>query len=187
MSRSLAARSLAALVLVASLAAFSQPAVSQSVPAGLQGKSAVVSWTENRTQRNVGEERTETVAVPYSYRVYFSGAGRPFARLTVANRRGETASRDRVGAGERSGDGGARSLQMRGNSLVATSGHGGGARRIEIKFDGSSSCSANVILGRSGGQKIVMRNLVSGKQMEILSATTSAASCSLQSGNVFGN
>ena len=163
-----------------------QPAKAQSAPAGLQGKSAVVSWTENRTQRNVGEERTETVPVPYTYRVYFSTQGRPFARLTVANRRGETASRERVGTGERAGDGGARSLQMRGNTLTATSGHGGGARRIEIKFDGSG-CSASVILGRSGAQKIVMRNLVSGKQMEILSSSTSAASCSVQSGNVFGN
>ncbi len=165
-----------------------QVADAQSAPAGLQGKSAIVSWTENRTQRNLGEERTETVAVPYTYRVYFSTAGRPFARLTVANRRGETGSRERVGTGARAGDGGARSLQMRGNSLTATSGHGGGARRIEVKFDGSSGCSASVILGKqSGAQKIVMRNIVSGKRMEILSSTTSAASCSLQNGNVFEN
>jgi hypothetical protein len=32
-----------------------------------------------------------------------------------------------------------------------------------------------------------MTNIVSGKKMEILSASTSGASCSLQSGNVFGN
>jgi hypothetical protein len=172
------------------IAAFWAPlALAQSTPAGLQGKSAIVSWTETRTQRNVGEERTETVPVPYSYRVYFSSAGRPFARLTVANQRGETASRERVGTGERSGDGGARSLQMKGNSLVATSGHGGGARRIQVTFDGSyASCSASVILAKQvGGSKIIMRNLVSNKQMEILSSTTSAASCSLQAGNVFGN
>jgi len=168
---------------------WTQFAFAQSTPAGLQGKSAVVSWTENRTQRNVGEERTETVPVPYSYRVYFSSAGRPFARLTVANQRGETASRERVGTGERSGDGGARTLQMKGNSLVATSGHGGGARRIQVTFDGSyASCSAAVILAKQvGASKIIMRNLVSNKQMEILSVTTSAASCSLQAGNVFGN
>jgi hypothetical protein len=165
-----------------------QCAFAQSTPAGLQGKSATVSWTETRTQRNVGEERTETVPVPYTYRVYFSSAGRPFARLTVANQRGQTASRDRVGTGERSGDGGARSLQMQGNSLVATSGHGGGARRIQITFDGSYvGCSAAVIIARQvGSSKIIMRNLVSNKQMEILSATASAASCSVQAGNVFG-
>jgi hypothetical protein len=129
------------------------------------------------------------VPVPYTYRVYFSGAGRPFARLTVANQRGETASRQLVGTGERSGDGGARSLQMRGNSLVSTSGHGAGARRIQVTFDGSyASCTTSVVLARQvGGGKIIMRNLVSNKQMEILSSTTSAASCSLQAGNVFGN
>jgi hypothetical protein len=165
-----------------------QCAYAQSVPAGLQGKSAIVSWTETRTQRNVGEERTETVGVPYTYRVYFSTGGRPFARLTVADQRGQTGSRERVGTGERSGDGGARSLQMQGNSLVATSGHGGGARRLQVTFDGSyASCSAAVVLARQvGSSKIVMRNLVSNKQMEILSATTSAASCSVQAGNVFG-
>lgn len=165
-----------------------QPAVAQTVPAGLQGKSAIVSWVENRTQKNVGEERTQTVGVPYTYRVYFSGAGRPFARLTVANQRGETASRERVGTGEGSRDGGARSLQMKGNTLVATSGHGGGARRIQVNFDGGSSCNANVILGKqSGASKIIMKNIVTNKQMEILSVTTSGASCSLQNGNVFGN
>jgi hypothetical protein len=164
-------------------------ASAQSTPAGLQGKSAVVSWTETRTQRNVGEDRTENVPVPYTYRVYFSSAGRPFARLTVANQHGQVASRDRVGTGERSGDGGARSLLMQGNSLVATSGHGGGARRIQVTFDGSfANCTANVILAKQvGASKIIMRNLVSNKQMEILSVTTSAASCSLQVGNVFGN
>jgi hypothetical protein len=77
---------------------------------------------------------------------------------------------------------------MRGNTLVSTSGHGGGARQIRVTFDGGySSCSANVILGRSGGGKVMMTNLVSGKRMEILSNTTSGATCSLRSGNVFGN
>ncbi len=167
-----------------------QPAAAQSVPAGLQGKSATVSWIENRTQKYVDEGgRTESVPVPYTYRVYFSGAGRPFARLTVANRRGETASRERVGTGSGQREDGARSLQMRGNSLVASSGHGGGARQIQVTFDGGySSCSANVILGRqSSASKIMMTNIVSNKRMEILSVTTSGASCSLQNGNVFGN
>lgn len=180
---------IARLVIVLPFAAWGlQPAFAQS-PAGLKGKSAVVSWVENRTQKNVREERTETVGVPYTYRVYFSGAGRPFARLTVANRRGEAASRERVGTGDRSTAEGARSLQMQGNSLIATSGHGGGARRIQVTFDGSySSCSANVILGKqTGAGKFTMKNIVSGKQMEILSVSTSGASCSLQNGNVFGS
>jgi hypothetical protein len=174
---------------IALLLTASQAASAQSVPAGLQNKSAVVSWTENRTQRNVGEERTETVAVPYTYRVYFSSAGRPFARLTVANRRGETASAERVGTGTRTAEGGARSVQMQGRSVVTTATFAGGARRIQVDFDGNfSSCSANVILGRSSGaNKIIMNNLVSKKKMEILSVTTSGASCSLQAGNVFGN
>ena len=162
-------------------------AASAQAPAGLQNKSAVVSWTENRTQRYIDEGVTESVGVPYTYQVYFSSAGRPFARLTVANRRGVTASRERVGTGERSRDGGVRSLQMRGNTLLATSGHGGGARQIQVTFDGGSSCSANVILGKAGGGKVIMTNLVSGKRMEILSSTTSGATCSLRSGNVFGN
>jgi hypothetical protein len=77
---------------------------------------------------------------------------------------------------------------MQGNSLVATSGHGGGARRIQVTFDGSyAGCSAAVIIAKQvGSSKIIMRNLVSNKQMELLSATASAASCSVQAGNVFG-
>lgn len=160
---------------------------SAQAPAALQSKSAVVSWTENRTQRYLDDGRTETVGVPYTYRVYFSTAGRPFARLTVANQRGVTASRERVGTGERMRPDGVRSLQLRGNSLTATSGHGAGARRIQITFDGNyASCSASVILGKSGTGKITMTNLVSGKKMEILASSTSGATCSLQNGNVFG-
>ena len=175
------------LITVAGL--WPQSSYAQTAPAGLQGKSVVATWVENRTQRNVGEERTETVGVPYSYRAYVSSAGRPFARLTVSNQRGASASAERVGAGTRAVADGTRSLQFRGNSLVATSTHGGGARRIQIEFDGGfSSCRANVILGKQpGAQKIIMTNLVSKRQMEILSASTSAATCSIQSGNVFGD
>ena len=68
------------------------------------------------------------------------------------------------------------------NPLIA------GARRISITFDaGYGSCNARVIFGREGGTgPIRQRSVLSGRRFEVVSIQTSAPSCSITSGNVFG-
>ena len=68
------------------------------------------------------------------------------------------------------------------NPLIA------GARRVSITFDvGYGSCNARVIFGREGGTgPIRQRSVLSGRRFEVVSIQTSAPSCSIMSGNVFG-
>jgi hypothetical protein len=62
----------------------------------------------------------------------------------------------------------------------------GGARQISASFDASfNSCTAGVILGRSGSGPILQKKM-SGGEVEPLSATAGGASCSISTGNPFG-
>jgi hypothetical protein len=63
-----------------------------------------------------------------------------------------------------------------------------GARRVSITFDAAyTSCMARVIFGREGGTgPIRVRSRFKGGPFEIDSIQTSAPSCSIMAGNVFG-
>src|SRR6478609_10208695 len=108
-----------------------------SAPAGLQGKSVVVSWTETRVQRFVGEGEFRTVNGAITLSVYVSSAGRVFSRLAFETRRGAGQSDQLAGAGAR------RVPSFSGNTMTVihplTS---GGVRRMHVTFDGAfSTCS----------------------------------------------
>lgn len=162
-------------------------------PAGMRGKSAVVTWSENRVLRAVGEQATRHMGVNYNYSVYVSSAGRPFSRMsaTVMGPRGfsGTGSSEGVGASGQSFSGGARSMQFQGRSLINTSSMTGMARRIQVDFDdGFASCTARVVVARQvGAQKMMAKSLVNQREIEVISATPGAAACAVRSGNVFGN
>jgi hypothetical protein len=170
------------------LLALPAAALAQSAPAAMRGKSVVVTWSENRTQRFVGEQQVRHLQVGYTMSVYVSSAGRPFSRLTATMPRGGSGSAEHVGAGGRSSSGGARQVQFQGRSLVMTAGLTGGARRISVDFgDAFTSCSARVLIAKQvGSQSMRGKGLVSGRELEILSASAGSASCSVREGNVFG-
>lgn len=159
-----------------------------AAPASIYGKSVVVTWTEERQQKIVGEEHMRNVLRNAQFSVYISDQGRPFSRMSYsfANNRGTVRSgaKDRVG-----GDGGGgRNVSFSGNTMNVTMRMGdGGARNLVVNLAGDS-CSAQVIVGKEQGAKqIRAKSMVTGNQMEILSIKSSAASCRVQSGNVFGN
>lgn len=160
-----------------------------AAPAQLYGKSVIVSWFEERDQRVAGEEHTRNVGAHGQFSVYLSGAGRPFSRMsyTVTRARGQAASgsRDAVG-GESSG--GNRSVVFQGNTLSVGMTMAGGARRILVNFEnGFQGCSAQVLTGKAEGvDRIHAKSMVNGRDLEILSVKTGAASCRIQDGNVFG-
>lgn len=159
-----------------------------AAPANLYGKSVVVSWTEERQQKIVGEETMRNVSRHAQFSVYISDQGRPFSRMSYsfANNRGalRSGARDRVG-GE---GGGGRNVSFSGNTMNVTMKMGdGGARNLVVSLSGDS-CSAQVIVGKAeGASRIRTTSMVSGNQMEIQSIRSSGASCRVQSGNVFGN
>jgi hypothetical protein len=159
-----------------------------ATPAQLTGKSVVISWTENRTQRTVESGRILQVSNNFQASIYISSAGRLFTRMAVNGTRG-AGSHDQVGGAGTNQSGGASVAQLNGNSLVINSAFSGGARHVEANFDsGFSSCSAKVILGKANaGGTFRMNSLINGKEIEVLSSTVSAASCSIRDGNVFAN
>jgi hypothetical protein len=64
------------------LTLLSAVAYSASPPKELYAKSIIVTWTEHRNQRQVGEADFRDVVVPLSLTIYVSTIGRPFSRTT---------------------------------------------------------------------------------------------------------
>lgn len=158
------------------------PGAAGAAPAQLSGKSIIVSWSETRVQRGVGEINWRSVNASHSLSVYISSAGRVFSRFSATTRRG-SGSNEQV-----SGGGGSRVPSFSGNSMTIVAPSQGMARRIAVEFgDGFSSCTASVIRGKeSGASSGFGTSLITGQRIETQSVTTSGASCSLRAGNVFG-
>jgi hypothetical protein len=174
--------------LFATVAGSGSPAQAQGAAAGLRGKSVIASWTEIRVQRLGGIGEFTERAVANSLSAYISAEGRVFARRTVfssgSKRRG---SGSQSSVGENAG--GRQQASIQGRSLVIiTNFRAGGARMARIDFDaGFSSCTANVILGRENGTAVVHgRSQIGGQALEIKSAKVTNPTCSIRSGNVFG-
>jgi hypothetical protein len=155
-----------------------------SAPSQLRGKSITVSWTESRVQRNVGEANFRSVTASHRFNIYISSTGRMFSRLTNTTRRG-TGSKDEVGGASEA----KRTPVFSGQSLtVFIPSKGTGVRRVAVDFDKDfGSCTASVLRARPEGATIMTGNsIITGKSLEIQSVNVGAASCTIQSGNIFG-
>jgi hypothetical protein len=156
-----------------------------AAPQSFYGKTLRVSWDETRSQRVAGETAFKTVSLPFVYSVYTSSKGQLFKRMSSNSARANW-TKDRVGTSGTDGEGaGAASFQ--GNTLIATMNNGGLGRRIRITFDGGSSCSAEVVSGKSSSGVASTRSNATGKTMEFESVSAGTASCSVQDGNAFAN
>jgi hypothetical protein len=154
-----------------------------AAPAQLYGKSIVVSWTEQRDQREPWQDFHRQVMRAGTFTIYISSAGRTFTRFDYAGGRNVIPS-DQVGAGNAVIP---RVINFQGRSLSVTMPLEGGARNIALTFDeGFGSCSAEVITGKAQGTtKIVAKSLNAGHRFEIFSIKTGPASCQIRAGNVF--
>jgi hypothetical protein len=154
-----------------------------SAPDALKGKSVVLTWTETRQQRNVGEPSFYSVNASRSLSIYVSTAGRVFSRATSSTRSGSGTIEQAPGEG-----GGAyptRTALFGGQTMTLIGETKGGARRTLIEFDASfASCSARVALAFQSGKTSVSLSLITKKYVEIKSVTMSGTSCSVKSGNV---
>ena len=157
-----------------------------AAPSQLFGKSVVVSWTETRSSRWVGQDRLFNTVRYGGLKVYVSSTGKPFNRLTMKTPRGEGGDSDQVtGGGSDNFEN--RVVSFRGRSLTVATPMIGGVRNVAVEFDdGFTSCTARSLTGMAAGAKmIVMKSLPSGRPFEIHSIQSGPASCSVQSGNVF--
>jgi hypothetical protein len=175
------------LVCIALLGSMASTSGALAAPQSLYGKTLRVTWNEARTQRVRGEGEFKSVSIPLSYTVYVSSKGQLFKRLTSTNATGRyTGSKDRVGVSGSSADG-SGSVSFQGNTLIHTANNNGLGRRIRITFDGSSSCSAEVLTGKAGTDTAIVRSNATGKMLEFQSVSAGPASCSVQEGNAFAN
>jgi hypothetical protein len=160
-----------------------------AAPSQLYGKSVVVSWTENRMQTTDRSATPVSKTASGQFSVYVSDKGRAFSRVSMTVERGRrgTASGQRDAV---QGEGSARSVNFSGNSMTMAAPRGdAGAMMIRVTFDsGFSGCSAHVVTGKSGGASHTrIQSMVTGGTYDFYSVQTSGESCSIQSGNVFGN
>jgi hypothetical protein len=172
------------------LAALTTAYAGSTPPKQLYGKSVIVSWTESRSQRAVGEQAFRPMSVNLQRSVYVSTAGRVFARTSAgatSGRRSVSGAAESVGTTGTNFSGGAHNVQFQGNSIIMTGGFTASARRVMINFDNSfESCTAQAITAKEVGAKIaVWRGIGSGRLLEVESVSAGPASCSVRSGNVF--
>jgi hypothetical protein len=157
----------------------SQAYAAVGAPEALKGKSVVLTWSETRQQRHVGEPNFYTVNASVNLVVYVSMADRIFVRQINSTRSGS-------GSFERSPDahsGGAASFA--GHTLTLIGGTAGGAHRTLVDFDPSfTSCSARVSLGFQSGKTSISFSPITKRQVEMKSMTASGISCSIRAGNV---
>ena len=161
------------------------PQVSYAAPPkDLYGKSVIITWTETREQRPLGEQAWRQVSGTETLKIYVSEAGRVFVvhSYTTPGGTAETPGQV-VGLGKRKVDFNGRSL------LILEPWGNGGATRITTDFDaGFGSCSTQVTRGKENPTTIT--RVYSGiikRVNETRSAQVGGASCSIRGGNVFGN
>ncbi|HMA72554.1 MAG TPA: hypothetical protein VKP67_13860 [Xanthobacteraceae bacterium] len=172
-------------------------------PAPLLGKSVIVSWITNRQQKFEGTDEVAFRSRGSTLSIYISTAGRAFSTEMVvrpAGGGGRGGGRGRGGGAgpttestqapdeSRNSTGGTRVVHFDGGALLVDNPLIAGARRVSITFDaGYGSCNARVIFGREGGTgPIRQRSILSGRRFEVISVQTSAPSCAVRPGNVFG-
>jgi hypothetical protein len=160
---------------------------SSTAPSQLFGKSVVVGWSEARMQRRASEATFHAKNVSITESIYISTAGRPFERRAYPR---SGIQRENVGASGLSSTGNAHVVQFQGQSILITTGHINGARRIQIDFDGNFlGCTAHVVNGKEAGAgAYTVRSLQnSNMPVEVEAVSTSAATCSIKDGNVFAD
>jgi hypothetical protein len=154
-------------------------------PEPLKGKSVVIAWTETRQQRNVGEPNFRSVNASHSLSIYVSATGRVFSRRINRTASGSGAT-EQV-AGESGGPYPTRTPMFNGQTMTVIGETKGGARRTSINFDaGFASCTATTSTAFEAGKSSISLSPITKKYVEIRSVTANGASCSVQSGNVFG-
>jgi hypothetical protein len=177
---------------VAATAAFALPTTAAlAAPTELYGKSIVVRWTEEREQRLVGQGDFQSRSFSGGLSIYIGTEGHVFNRQSMATpegRRGLKATRTVEGSADQVGSGGNSSVSFQGHAMTAVAMAQHGAQLVKVTFDPSfSSCTAEVIRGKQEGANAMVQNSLirPGTQVEIRSSHTSAASCTIQNGNVF--
>lgn len=173
--------------LAGALACISTLAVAQGAPKQLYNKSVTLSWAQSGAMMVDGRVRPAGSTL-YTRQVYVSSAGRLFVRAsrdggaTSTVRHASKAESDPT-AGLAPGGGG---LRFQGNKLVGVIVLASGAVQAAATFDASfSSCSLDVIMGKSNGGPIKMKLPDGSTGQAVSEVKISYPKCATSDGNVF--
>jgi len=148
-----------------------------AAPEALEGKSVILTWTETRQRRYVGEPHFYSVNGSVSLSVYVSTAGRVFSRRTNSTRAGSGTIEQAPGEG-----GGAyptRTALLGGQTMTLFGETKGGAYRTLIEFDANfASCSARVALGFQSEKTSISLSPITKKYVEMKSVTANGPATS---------
>ncbi len=161
---------------------------SAAPPQGLHGKSILVTWTEARLKRHVGEPNFYNVSARHDLRIYISATGRVFSRLTNTTGAGSGNTEQVAGGGASPIPARVPAFGPEGMTLFMPF-KSGGMRRLLATFDASfSSCNARVANAKQQGAATqIAHSPITKKDVEFSSVTPAAASCTVSAGNVFGH
>jgi hypothetical protein len=149
------------------------------------GKSVIVRWSETRQQRINKSPEVRAVTIGFEMKIYISGTGRPFNRLTTTSP-GGSIEHEQVGVQGKSLGGGVRSITANGSSIVLQAEYGNYARNLRIEMSpGAASCNAQMSVGKEAGSAPKAFQ-AGGRTIEIHSLSVSGITCSVRQGNVFG-
>ncbi len=153
-------------------------------PAALLGKSIVLTWSETRQQRRLGDQNFQSVNAGHNLSMYISTAGRVFVRQTI-----------RTGLGTGSGDQVSGSPQSQvvpsfaGQTMtLASPFRSGGMRRHVTTFDAAfNACTATVAFVKDVGRETAITGSLIDRQhlFEMQSIAVTNVTCAVQNGNVF--
>lgn len=161
-----------------------------AAPKQLYGRTVVISWAEQRTDRIIETNVTRSYSMAKELVVYVSSAGRVFSRYSASTigRRGTTnlGASDQGGGTADAKELGARVINFPGRTMSVVNKLQTGARQISASFNENfSECSGNVIYGRTGSAPIIQGMWNSSAKVQIISISIGAMSCSIKSGNAF--
>jgi hypothetical protein len=157
-------------------------------PAQLRGKSIIVTWSESRIQRHVGEADFKPVQATLDMSAYVSTAGRVFSRFTPTTRAGTASSEQIQGQPKPTPEYRARVPTFGERSMTLFQPfQKGGMRRLVITFDGAyDNCTAKVAYAKEEGARTSFGWSPITKQMvEFQSMAATGESCRVTAGNVF--
>ena len=172
------------------LPACSMSAAADNAPAQLRSKSVLVSWTENRNQREVGLGDWRSISNSVDQTLYISSVGRIFRRQhrTSFGSGGRSGVRsntfERAPGESRLAGVVAGGTRFSGTTTTQTGVYQAGARQLIVSFDSSfTTCSARIIQGREGGKNQIMISQITGRKLEVRSVEIVSPRCSVRDGN----
>jgi hypothetical protein len=156
------------------------PSVASAAPTALLNKSITVSYVTTIPGKKADGSPVSGSRVAVRT-VYISGAGRIFARVF---RRDGNATQTRDAGPDESGN----NFRFVGDKLVGVMQFSSGAAQMTISFDGAGqSCSATIVAGHDNGKPLRWKGVDGTMRESTGPATFSNISCSISSGNAFGN